>query len=36
VQRAGLNILNEGQQLSYDEAQDRPTVKTSADNLRAL
>jgi len=36
VQRAGMTTLNEGQKVSYDEAQDRRTGKSSADNLRAL
>lgn len=36
VQRAGMNTLNEGQKVSYEEAQDRRTGKTSADNLRTL
>jgi cold shock protein len=36
VQRAGLNSLNEGQKVSYEEAQDRRTGKTSADNIRPL
>jgi CspA family cold shock protein len=34
VERAGLNALNEGQQVSYDLEQDRRTGKTSAGNLR--
>jgi CspA family cold shock protein len=34
VERAGLNSLNEGQQVSYDLEQDRRTGKTSAGNLR--
>jgi len=34
VERAGLNALNEGQQVAYDLEQDRRTGKTSAGNLR--
>ena len=34
VERAGLNALNEGQQVSYELEQDRRTGKTSAGNLR--
>jgi cold shock protein len=35
VERAGMQSLNEGQQLSFDVVADRRTGKSSADNLRA-
>jgi cold shock protein len=35
VERAGMQILNEGQKVSYDIVADRRTGKSSADNLRA-
>jgi cold shock protein len=35
VERAGMQILNEGQKVSYDLVADRRTGKSSADNLRA-
>ncbi|MFN3855489.1 MAG: cold-shock protein [Phreatobacter sp.] len=34
VQRAGLNDLREGEQLSYELATDRRTGKQSADQLK--
>jgi CspA family cold shock protein len=36
VERAGMNSLNEGQKVSYEEQQDRKSGKTSAENLRAV
>jgi cold shock protein len=36
VERAGMNMLNEGQKVSYDIVADRRTGKSSADNLRAV
>jgi CspA family cold shock protein len=35
VERAGMNSLNEGQQLAYELVTDRARGKTSAENLRA-
>jgi CspA family cold shock protein len=35
VERAGMQILNEGQKVSYDLVADRRTGKSSAENLRA-
>jgi len=35
VERAGMQSLNEGQQVSFDVVADRKTGKSSADNLRA-
>jgi CspA family cold shock protein len=36
VERAGLNGLNDGQKVSYDEEPDPKKGKTSAVNLKAL
>ena len=36
VERAGMNGLNEGQEISYDLATDRKTGKSSAANLQIL
>jgi CspA family cold shock protein len=36
VERAGLNGLNDGQKVSYDEKRDPKRVKSSAENLKAL
>lgn len=36
VERAGLNGLNEGQKVSYDEEADPRKGKTAAANLRTL
>ena len=36
VERAGLNGLNEGQKVSYEEERDPKKGKTSAVNLKAL
>ena len=36
VERAGLNGLNDGQKVSYDEERDPKRGKTSAVNLKAL
>jgi len=36
VQRAGLTNLNEGQQVSFEEAPDARKGKTSAVNLKTL
>jgi CspA family cold shock protein len=35
VERAGMQSLNEGQQVSFDVVADRKTGKSSADNLRS-
>jgi CspA family cold shock protein len=35
VERAGMNILNEGQKISFDVVADRRTGKVAAENLRA-
>jgi CspA family cold shock protein len=35
VERAGLNTLNEGQQVSFDVVADRRSGKSAAENLRA-
>lgn len=36
VERAGMNGLNEGQKVSYDEERDPRKGKTSAVNLKAI
>ena len=36
VERAGMSTLNEGQRLSFDVIADRPTGKSSAENLRTV
>jgi len=36
VERAGMQSLHEGQQISFDVVADRRTGKSSADNLRAV
>ena len=36
VEQAGMNTLNEGQQISYEVIADRRTGKSSAGNLRAV
>ena len=36
VERAGLNGLNDGQKVSFDEERDPKKGKTSAVNLKAL
>ena len=36
VERAGLNGLNEGQQISFELVTDRKSGKTSAGNLRTI
>ena len=36
VERAGLNGLNDGQRVSYDEERDPRKGKTSAGNLKVL
>jgi CspA family cold shock protein len=36
VERAGLNGLNDGQKVSYDEERDPKKGKTAAVNLKAL
>jgi len=36
VERAGLNGLNDGQKVSYDEERDPKKGKSSAVNLKAL
>ena len=36
VERAGLNGLNDGQKISYDEERDPKKGKSSAVNLKAL
>jgi CspA family cold shock protein len=36
VERSGLNTLNEGQKVSYEEERDPKKGKTSAVNLKAL
>ena len=36
VEHAGLRSLNEGQKISFDEAADKKTGKTSATNLKAV
>jgi CspA family cold shock protein len=36
VERAGMNGLNEGQKVSYEEERDPKKGKTSAVNLKAL
>ncbi len=36
VERAGLNGLNDGQKVSYEEERDPKKGKTSAVNLKAL
>ena len=36
VERAGLNGLNEGQQISFELVTDRKSGKTSAGNLRTV
>ena len=35
VERAGMNTLNEGQNVSFDIVVDRRTGKSAAENLRA-
>ena len=35
VERAGMNTLNEGQNVSFDIVADRRTGKSAAENLRA-
>ena len=35
VERAGMNTLNEGQDLCFDIVADRRTGKSAAENLRA-
>jgi CspA family cold shock protein len=35
VERAGMSILNEGQNVTYDIVQDRRNGKSAAENLRA-
>ena len=35
VERSGMNALNEGQKVNYEVTQDRPTGKSSADQLSA-
>ena len=36
VERAGLNTLNEGQKVSFEEERDPKKGKTSAVNIKAL
>lgn len=36
VERAGLNGLNDGQKISYEEVRDPKRGKTSAENLKAV
>ena len=36
VERAGMNCLNEGQNVSFDLITDRKSGKTSAGNLRTV
>ena len=36
VERAGMNGLNEGQNVSFDLITDRKSGKTSAENLRTV
>ena len=36
VERAGLNGLNEGQKISYEEQRDPKRNKTSAENLKKV
>ena len=36
VERAGMNGLNEGQKVSYEEQRDPKRGKSSAENLKAL
>jgi CspA family cold shock protein len=36
VERAGLNTLNEGQKVSFDEERDPKRGKTSAVNIKGL
>lgn len=36
VQRAGLDTLNEGQKVSYEEQRDPKRGKTSAENLKTV
>jgi cold shock protein len=36
VERAGLNTLNEGQKVSFEEERDPKRGKTSAVNIKAL
>jgi CspA family cold shock protein len=35
VERAGMSILNEGQNVTFDIVQDRRNGKSAAENLRA-
>ena len=36
VERAGMNSLNEGQNITYDIVSDRKSGKSQADNLRTV
>lgn len=36
VERAGMNGLNDGQKISYEEVRDPKRGKTSAENLKAV
>jgi CspA family cold shock protein len=36
VERAGMDTLNEGQQISFNMVADRRSGKSSVDNLRAV